>query len=156
MYPYQTYRFSPSFKWPILALKGCAALSSTKSCFCAVVCPSHLVSSFLVMVKMEVGKYLLWVSQCDSAWWWLPLSRLPRIPAHPAHILLGTLTHFHRHLPQAHLLVMSLSLIIVTLKFHVQKLLYKAFKELLIAFQEQYIHSFKNSPAHYVWPINYN
>jgi len=142
MHPFLRYRFSPSFKWPILALKGCAVLSSAKSCFCVVVCPSHLLPSFLVMVKMEESISIEFLSVtvhdggCLSLGCWGYLHVLLE-----AHILLGTPTHFHRHLAQAHLLVMSLSLIIVKLKFHTQKLLFQAFKELLIAFQEHYIHS---------------
>ena len=48
--------------------------------------------SWLAMVSTQVGKYLHRVSQCDGAWWWLPLSGLPWIPACPA-----TCSHFAWH-----------------------------------------------------------
>ena len=72
--------------------------------------PLPFPPSWLAVVSVQVVKYLHWVSMCDGAWWWLQLSGLPRIPACPACISLGTTTRFHRHLPQAHLLAMSLIL----------------------------------------------
>ena len=47
-------------------------------------CRSLPLPSCLALLSIEAGKYLHWVSRCDGACWWLPLSGLPWIPGHPA------------------------------------------------------------------------
>ena len=70
--------------------------------------------SWLALVSTEVGKYLHWVSQWKGAWWWLPLwVAMDTCVQLKACFSLDTTTCFYRHLPQAHLLGMSLILLIV-------------------------------------------
>ena len=54
--------------------------------------PFPFPPSWLAVVSIQVGKYLHRVSQCDGAWWWLPLFGLPWIPACPARC-----SHFAWH-----------------------------------------------------------
>ena len=71
-------------------------------------------------------KYLCRVSKCEGAWWWVQLSELLWNYLRTllmAHILLGTPTPFHRHLPQVHLLAMSLNSYFVIISQFVQPLL---------------------------------
>ena len=61
--------------------------------------------------KYRVGKYFHCLSQCDSVWWVVATLRVAmgtRVPCLNVLLRHGTTSHLHRHLPQAHLLVMSL------------------------------------------------
>ena len=85
MSPYPTYGSLLSVRWRVLALRSCNFELVIK--FYAFVRQFAPPLPFLLaqaMVSIQVGKYLHWVFQCDGAWWWLPLSGLPWIPACPA------------------------------------------------------------------------
>ena len=91
-------------------------VSGSKSFSCSAFPPS--LSSLIGGVgKYWVGKYLHQLGQCDGAWWVVTTHRVAVDACVPyselvaqGSLLTLELSHFGRHHPQAHPLVMSLTL----------------------------------------------
>ena len=144
MRPYLTNRFSLSFRWYILALRGCAMLWIFKSCFCATVCPSHFPLPLLPLVSTEVGKYLHRVSQCENSIFSMRNAR--RSPLKQDHLQ----PHFHSKARQLStqvyngLLLLLLSqkfktiLLIRALKMDTHKLAYKSYELLALGRRQRW------------------
>ena len=96
-------KFHLTLRRRVHSLRGRAVVLSFKSCFCVAVCPSLFPPSLLTLVsiyKRLVSIHIEFLSVMMLAAGYLPALL-------EARISLGITTHFHRHIPQDHLLVMS-------------------------------------------------